>query len=80
MTRRSDKSIKVDPFYAVQSRTLRNSAKTSCEWSLILNAKGEHGLHENLSGRRGQPKRHKVSSNIRFEDFRIAKKSFLCFG
>lgn len=35
MTRRSDKSIKVDPFYAVQSRTLRNSAKTS-EWSLKI--------------------------------------------
>lgn len=36
MTRRSDKSIKVDPFYAVQSRTLRNSAKTSCEWSFNI--------------------------------------------
>lgn len=35
MTRRSDKSIKVDPFYAVQSRTLRNSAKKS-EWSLKI--------------------------------------------
>ena len=35
MTRRSDKSIKVDPFYAVQSRTLRNNAKTS-EWSLKI--------------------------------------------
>ena len=35
MTRHSDKSIKVDPFYAVQSRTLRNSAKTS-EWSLKI--------------------------------------------
>ena len=35
MTRRSDKSIKVDPFYAVQSRTLRNSAKTS-EWSVKI--------------------------------------------
>lgn len=35
MTRRSDKSIKVDPFYAVQPRTLRNSAKTS-EWSLKI--------------------------------------------
>lgn len=35
MTRRSDKSIKVHPFYAVQSRTLRNSAETS-EWSLKI--------------------------------------------
>lgn len=40
MTRRSDKSIKVDPFYAVQSRTLRSSAKKSespfSGWSLKI--------------------------------------------
>lgn len=35
MTRRTDKSIKVAPFYAMQSRTLRNSAKTS-EWSFKI--------------------------------------------
>lgn len=78
MTRRSDKSIKVDPFYTVQSRTLRNSAKTS-EWSLKIGTrrvnidymKISQDDEDNLRG----IKFHQI-----FASKTLGKKSLLRFG
>lgn len=78
MTRRSDKSIKVDPFYAEQSRTLRNSVKTS-EWSLKIGTrrvnidymKISQDDEDNLRG----IKFHQI-----FASKTLGKKSLLRFG
>lgn len=81
MTRRNDKSFKVNPFYVVPSRTWGNSAKKS-ERSLKIRTrrinidymKISQDDEDNLRGITFH------RSNNRFEDFRIGKKSFLCFG